>query len=176
MNTQLLLVIGAVIVAIVLVIYWQRQGVVKRPSPTVDADTVKSELVDWLAETDSPSLLADWGDGLGLNQEQIAQINTEIVAKRKINAIKLYREFTGEGLKEAKEAIEAIERGQKPTSSAYNTPSAGPPAGDLMAQIEAELRAGRKINAIKLYREAHNVGLKEAKDAIDEMERKLSNR
>jgi ribosomal protein L7/L12 len=45
-----------------------------------------------------------------------------------------------------------------------------------MAQIEAELRAGRKINAIKLYREAHNVGLKEAKDAIDEMERKLSNR
>jgi ribosomal protein L7/L12 len=173
MDTQLLLVIGAVIVAIVLVIYWQRQGVVKRPSPTVDADTVKSEGADWLAGTNSPSLPADWGDGLGLNQEQIAQINTELVAKRKINAIKLYREFTGEGLKEAKEAVEAIERGQKPAFSAYHTPSASQPVGDLMAQIEQELRAGRKINAIKLYREAHNVGLKEAKDAIDEMERNL---
>ena len=173
MNTQLLLIIGAVIVAIVLVIYWQRQGVVKRPSPTVDADTIKSEGEDWLAGTDSLSLPADWGDELGLSQAQIAQINTEIVAKRKINAIKLYREFTGEGLKEAKEAVEAIERGQKPTFSAYHSPSSSQPAGDLMAQIEAELRTGRKINAIKLYREAHNVGLKEAKDTIDEMERNL---
>ena len=35
--------------------------------------------------------------------------------------------------------------------------------------IRAELLAGNKINAIKLYREQHGVGLKEAKDAIDQM-------
>jgi ribosomal protein L7/L12 len=35
--------------------------------------------------------------------------------------------------------------------------------------IYAELLAGNKIKAIKLYREMYGVGLKEAKDAIDEM-------
>jgi len=173
MNTQLFLVIVGVIVVIVLVLYWQRQGVVKRPSATVDADRVKSEGMDWLARTDSPSLPSDRGDGIGLSQAQLAQINAEIAAKRKIDAIKLYREFTGEGLKEAKEAVEAIERGQKPAFSANHPSSASQPAGDLMAQIEQELRAGRKINAVKLYREAHNVGLKEAKDEVDEIERNL---
>ena len=171
MDTQLLLVIGGVIVAIVLVLYWQRQGVVKRPSATVDADTVKSEGGDWLAGTDPPSLPSAGGDGIGLTQEQLAQINAEIAAKRKINAIKLYREFTGEGLKEAKEAVEALERGQKPAFSANHPSSASQPAGDLMARIEQELRAGRKIEAIKLYREFTGQGLKEAKEAVEAIER-----
>lgn len=35
--------------------------------------------------------------------------------------------------------------------------------------IRAELLAGNKINAIKLYREQHGVGLKEAKDAVDQL-------
>lgn len=36
--------------------------------------------------------------------------------------------------------------------------------------IRAELLAGNKINAIKLYREQHGVGLKEAKDAVEHMQ------
>jgi ribosomal protein L7/L12 len=44
---------------------------------------------------------------------------------------------------------------------------------DWQSQVEAELRAGRKINAIKLYREATNLGLKEAKDAVEAMERSM---
>jgi ribosomal protein L7/L12 len=167
MDTQLLLIIGAVIVAIVLVIYWQRQGVVKRPSPVQPPESP-----DWI-ETTISSPTSDWGDGIGLSQEQVAQINAEIAAKRKINAIKLYREFTGEGLKEAKEAVEAIERGQKPAFSAYHTLPATQPAADTMARIKQELQAGHKIEAVKLYREAYNVGLKEAKDAVDELERNL---
>jgi outer membrane protein assembly factor BamB len=39
-----------------------------------------------------------------------------------------------------------------------------------LSQIMAEMNAGRKINAIKLYRELTNVGLKEAKDAMERME------
>jgi len=35
--------------------------------------------------------------------------------------------------------------------------------------IEA-LKAGHKINAIKHYRAVHGVGLREAKDAVEEME------
>ena len=39
-----------------------------------------------------------------------------------------------------------------------------------MAEIVALLRIGRKIEAIKLYREMTGLGLKEAKDAVDRME------
>jgi hypothetical protein len=44
-----------------------------------------------------------------------------------------------------------------------------PPSGELEAVREA-LRRGNKIGAIKLYREATGLGLKEAKDAVEAME------
>src|SRR5258707_15323200 len=44
--------------------------------------------------------------------------------------------------------------------------------GDLK-EIRDAIFAGRKIEAIKLYREFTRQGLKEAKDAVEEMERKL---
>ena len=43
-------------------------------------------------------------------------------------------------------------------------------------QIEALLRAGKKIDAIKLYRQNYGVDLKDAKDAVDAVESRLSNR
>jgi hypothetical protein len=39
--------------------------------------------------------------------------------------------------------------------------------------VEAEIFAGRKIQAIKLYRAATNCDLKTAKDAVEERERQL---
>ena len=48
------------------------------------------------------------------------------------------------------------------------------PAGGSSAQVttvEAALAAGRKIEAIKLYRHEHGVGLREAKDAIEQLQR-----
>jgi hypothetical protein len=44
---------------------------------------------------------------------------------------------------------------------------------DLQARVENLLQENRKIEAIKLYREETNLGLKEAKDAVDEIERKM---
>jgi len=44
--------------------------------------------------------------------------------------------------------------------------------GDLR-DIHDAIFAGRKIEAIKLYREFTRQGLNEAKDAVEEMERKL---
>jgi ribosomal protein L7/L12 len=38
-------------------------------------------------------------------------------------------------------------------------------------QIQAALRSGNKIEAIKIYREVTGVGLSEAKDVIDKAER-----
>ena len=42
---------------------------------------------------------------------------------------------------------------------------------DLNAHIAAPLAAHKKIEAIKLYRERTGVGLKEAKDAVEEIEK-----
>jgi ribosomal protein L7/L12 len=42
--------------------------------------------------------------------------------------------------------------------------------------VEAAILAGRKIEAIKLYREEHGVGLKEAKEAVEAIQRSMRSR
>jgi ribosomal protein L7/L12 len=68
----------------------------------------------------------------------------------------------GVGLKEAKDAVEAIQRGQAARSG---------PLGDrdLEDEVVSLLEQGQKIEAIKRYRERTGVGLKEAKDAVERM-------
>ncbi len=45
---------------------------------------------------------------------------------------------------------------------------------EWLKQVKAFLSSGNKIEAIKVYRQAHSqVGLKEAKDAVDEIERQM---
>ena len=44
-------------------------------------------------------------------------------------------------------------------------------SAEEMDAVRAALRRGNKIEAIKLYREATGSGLKEAKDAVEAMER-----
>jgi ribosomal protein L7/L12 len=90
--------------------------------------------------------------------QQLAEL---IRQGRKIEAIKLVREQTGCGLAEAKAAVEKLERGEPLAPAA--------PAGDLTEEIRALVRAGRMIEAIKLYRERTGTGLKEAKDAVDKI-------
>ena len=45
-----------------------------------------------------------------LDNEALRRVSDSIIAGRKIEAIKTYRELVGCGLKEAKEGVEAIER------------------------------------------------------------------
>jgi ribosomal protein L7/L12 len=87
----------------------------------------------------------------------------------KIEAIKAYRQATGVGLKEAKDAVEAFERGEPLLLS--DEPAAPPqsPQG-LNEQVRLLLQQGNKIEAIKVYREATGCGLKEAKDAVEAIE------
>ncbi|MBI1367819.1 MAG: hypothetical protein GC162_04110 [Planctomycetes bacterium] len=49
-------------------------------------------------------------------QKLLDQIEADLFAGRKIQAIKIYREHTGVGLKEAKEEVEKIEAGLRATS------------------------------------------------------------
>ncbi|MEW6357644.1 MAG: ribosomal protein L7/L12 [Planctomycetota bacterium] len=48
--------------------------------------------------------------GEPLTPEQIQQINEALFAGRRIEAIKLYRDFTGQGLKEAHDFIEVVHK------------------------------------------------------------------
>ena len=48
-----------------------------------------------------------------------------------------------------------------------------PISEDKLASIKEALFQGKKILAIKLYREATGTGLAEAKDAVDKMEQEL---
>lgn len=78
---------------------------------------------------------------------------------RKIEAIRIYREATGLGLAESKAAVEAIAANRVSEILAQSSESDRP--------LIERLAAGDKIGAIKLYRERHGSGLKEAKDAVE---------
>ena len=44
---------------------------------------------------------------------------------------------------------------------------------ETLAEVETLIETGRKIEAIKLVREVTGMGLKEAKDAVDNLEKQL---
>lgn len=71
-------------------------------------------------------------------QEQLKEIQNFLFEGQKIQAIKVHREATGSGLKEAKEAVEAIEsklREQAPESFQVAPKSAGCSAVILAALV-----------------------------------------
>ncbi|HEY1171204.1 MAG TPA: hypothetical protein VGH19_07560 [Verrucomicrobiae bacterium] len=109
------------------------------------------------------------------SSNQLALIQQELRSGNKIGAVKLYREWTGVGLAEAKEAVERIEAG-KPldvprSASTTDIPTTIVP--ERVAWIQEALFQNNKVKAIKLYREGANCQLKEAKEAIDRYEANL---
>jgi ribosomal protein L7/L12 len=98
-----------------------------------------------------------------------AEIKNFLGSRGKIEAIKHYRERTGAGLVEAKQAVESIEAGSYDPSA-----FSGATKGELADQLDPLLRAGNVIGAIKLYRERTGVGLKQAKDDVEALARQRS--
>ncbi|MBI4327800.1 MAG: hypothetical protein HY674_21415 [Chloroflexi bacterium] len=117
-----------------------------------------------------------------LSHQARQAIEAEIRAGNKLQAIKLYRETVpGTGLAEAKQIVEGWEK-HPPSRLAEDLTAPPRPGEGLEAQlleqqremIEAEILAGNKIQAIKLYREAvPGTGLAEAKQSIEEWELRL---
>jgi ribosomal protein L7/L12 len=93
------------------------------------------------------------------------QIAASLRDGHKIEAIKRYRELYGVGLKEAKDAVEAIQAGTPlPTPEPVQVEG---PEPTLQPELDRLIARNEKIMAIKHYREITRVGLKEAKDAVE---------
>lgn len=114
----------------------------------------------------------------GLPENVHREIVEAVEAGNKIEAIKIHREATGAMLKESKEFVDALARGETPPVSAGG--SARPAAassGDIPEEIQRRIvgaiEAGRKIEAVRIYREATGSGLKESKEFVDQLARSV---
>ncbi|MEZ4384697.1 MAG: ribosomal protein L7/L12 [Nannocystaceae bacterium] len=93
-------------------------------------------------------------------------------AGKKIYAIKELRRVTGLGLKDAKDAVEAFMRGGWPATLRAPEPAPVSMTAEVprvfdLAQAEQFARAGKKIHAIKAFKEVTGFGLKECKQAVE---------
>ena len=93
------------------------------------------------------------------NVELAQRVKRLLADGQKIEAIKVLRAATGAGLAEAKQAVEAIERGDVIKAAGLDD--------DTEGELLRLLQDGRKIEAIKRYRERNPCGLKEAKDIVE---------
>ncbi len=85
----------------------------------------------------------------------------------KIEAIKIYRQVFGASLQESIDAVESIQQGHNISNPQTSTP--GPFLQDKQVKDEVSrlLQDGRKIEAIKYYRQVTGQSLKDSKEAVD---------
>lgn len=109
-----------------------------------------------------------------ISSDQEQKIRQMAQSGNVIGAIKEYRTLTNAGLKEAKDAVEAIMRSAPAVN--YSGPQiAGPSTHTSVdGEIREMLARKKKIEAIKIYRKATNLGLKEAKDYVEAIEAQMS--
>jgi ribosomal protein L7/L12 len=103
----------------------------------------------------------------GVDSDRLKQLVRE---GNKIEAIKLVREQTGLGLKEAKDAVDAIERGELLELAPRVAEAGHGVSGVDLDEINELLLQNKKIEAINLYRQQTGIGLTEARDAIEAIE------
>jgi ribosomal protein L7/L12 len=106
-----------------------------------------------------------------MNAQQRERIDEALTAGQMIQAIKLYREFTGVGLKEAKDAIDAWQSGNPAEATSAPAPRGIRP--ETEREFKRLLEEGKKIEAIRRFRQETGLGLKESKDAIEALEREM---
>jgi ribosomal protein L7/L12 len=109
-----------------------------------------------------------------IETSKFADVLAQIRLGNKIMAIKLYREKTGVGLKEAMDAVNELEREMRANASvAFGLPGDSRELDAVLPEITAFIREGKLIEAIKRYREATGLGLKESKDAVEAIRDRL---
>lgn len=104
-----------------------------------------------------------------LNEQLIDQLREQLHAGRKISAIKLYRQHTGASLVAAKNYVEGLAAGRDLGTD--DLPGQLP--GTQLDEVLDAIEAGKKLEAVKLYKESSGVSLMEAKEFIENLMREL---
>ena len=91
--------------------------------------------------------------------------------RSKIEAIKWVRDHSDLGLKEAKDYVEnlLVNTVENSNYSTFQNSTDQSNSSIPLQEIHLLIQQGRKIEAIKLVKDASNIGLKEAKDFIDSL-------
>ena len=97
------------------------------------------------------------------------EVHALVAEGRKVEAIRRYREINRCSLAVAKDKVELMAENLPllPTSESYSET----PQANVGNEIIALVRAGRKLEAIKMYCTQTGVSLKEGKEAIDKIAR-----
>src|SRR5689334_3870312 len=91
------------------------------------------------------------------------EVIAAIESGRTIDAIKLFRESTGVGLAEAKEAVDQYVRSRKMPGAA------SAPEAPLPPDVMQALRNGNKIEAVRLVRQHRGLSLREAHQLVESL-------
>jgi ribosomal protein L7/L12 len=89
---------------------------------------------------------------------------------RKGDAVRMYREQTGAGMREAIAAVDLLERGENAPAARSNAASANIDA-DLKSDLWALLQSGQKIAAVRLYRARTGGTLRTARETVEAVAR-----
>ena len=90
------------------------------------------------------------------------QVRSLLGQGQKLEAVKLYKNQTDVTLLEAKNAVESIQRATSPPE----------PASDMEVELLRLLEAGKKLEAVKIYKQRTGVQLIEAKQAVEALARR----
>lgn len=108
----------------------------------------------------------------GLDHSAREDIYRLVAEKKKIHAIKLFRERTGAGLQEAKDVVESVGRGNPIPTLGATTGASGMDSSawaDIIPRLRTLKAEGNTISAIKLLRARSELSLREAKAAVDRL-------
>jgi ribosomal protein L7/L12 len=115
-----------------------------------------------------------------MSEDEFQKVTAFIFAGQKIQAIKLYSQSTGAGLKESKDYIDHLEQQLRAENAGNFSATAMPGSVSVPAMPEEDAKkmtdlifAGHKLEAIKMYRDASRLGLRKSKVFIDDLEKQL---
>ncbi|WP_166378455.1 ribosomal protein L7/L12 [Catellatospora methionotrophica] len=160
--TEILMAVIVLLLAVIVLLLVRR----RRADPT---DLLGSAMAARNTEHARSAHAAHAGAPAAGGDALVQQVRSLMAQRKKVPAVKLWREATGVSLAEAVRAVDLIAAGGLPSPPAAGLPPtaqrlAGP---DLMANASALKHQGRAIEAIKLVRQHTGLGLREAKNIVD---------
>jgi ribosomal protein L7/L12 len=104
-----------------------------------------------------------------LTDDQVNQIRLKLQIGRKIEAVKLYKDWTGSSLVEAKNYVERLAGDHE---FGLFEAAEGVDANQMDMILDA-IRNGQKLQAVKLHKESSGSSLKESKEFVERLMNQL---